>query len=85
MVRYLKMILIRSSVFLCVIKYKKKKNIKNYINNSKVVVYPLFIDYSTISFIPYFSKSTLTVLNNHDNSYTYIKYIKRNYKISIIS
>ena len=46
-----------------------------------MVVYLLFIDYSTESFIPYFSKSTLPVLNNYDNTHAYIKYIKKACKL----
>ena len=44
--------------------------------------YPLFIDYSMVSFILYFTKSTLiTVLNNHDNTHACINYIKRDGKL----
>ena len=43
---------------------------------------PTFIDYSMVSFILYFTKSTLiTVLNNHDNTHACINYIKRDGKL----
>ena len=63
--------------------YFKKKIIESYINNSKLhsKVYPLFIDYSTVSFILYFTKSTLTVLNNNDNTHACIKYIKIDWQL----
>ena len=47
------MIVIRSSVFLSVILYNKKIN-KSYINNSNLLVHPLFIVYS--KFYPVFFK-----------------------------
>ena len=47
-------------------------------------MYPLFIDYSTVSFILYFTKSTLTVLDNHDNTHACIYYINRDRKVQYL-
>ena len=73
------MIVIRSSILY------QNKIIKSYINNSKLLACPLFINYSTVNFILYFTKSTLTVLNNHDNTHILITSKEtENYKIKMI-